>query len=104
VNDDPLGKLPEGATIYPVFPDFAYEVKGYFSDQVFVVPREVTHAIISSRRAGLQGEPADRPAAASKAAQLVESTRRLLSSKVGMLRALPQSGFTPISAAATCFV
>lgn len=51
VNDDPVGQLPTDAGVYPVFPDFSYEVANYFSTPRYHMAHHITHAIISARRA-----------------------------------------------------
>jgi hypothetical protein len=50
VNDDPLGSLPVDAGVYPVFPDFTYEITNYFSSPRFTMSHQIVHAIISARR------------------------------------------------------
>lgn len=51
VIDDPIGKLPSDSAVYPVFPDFTYEIANYFSSPRYTMSHQITHAIISARRA-----------------------------------------------------
>jgi hypothetical protein len=51
VIDEPLAKLPADANVYPVYPDFTYEITNYFSNPRYTMSHEVTHAVISARRA-----------------------------------------------------
>lgn len=51
VADDPVSQLPADSGIYPVFPDFTYEIANYFSSPRYTMAHHITHAIISTRRA-----------------------------------------------------
>lgn len=51
IIDDPLAKLPAGSDVYPVFPDFTYEIADYFSSPRYTMSHQITHAVISARRA-----------------------------------------------------
>lgn len=53
VIDDPLRPAPLSASqaVYPVYPDFAYEIPDYFSAPRYTIPSTVTQAVISARRA-----------------------------------------------------
>lgn len=61
VNDDPISQLPADSGVYPVFPDFTYEIANYFSSPRYSMAHHITHAIISTRRAAhlaATGQPA----------------------------------------------
>lgn len=51
VKDDPINKLPADSAVYPVFPDFTYEIANYFSSPRYTMAHQITHAIITARRA-----------------------------------------------------
>jgi hypothetical protein len=51
VSDDPIRQLPADSGVYPVFPDFSYEIANYFSSPRYTMAHHITHAIISARRA-----------------------------------------------------
>eukprot|EP00884_Botryococcus_braunii_P006892 jgi/Botrbrau1/16203/Bobra.160_1s0004.1 len=51
VNDDPLSQLPADSGVYPVFPDFTYEIANYFSSPRYTIAHHITHAVIAARRA-----------------------------------------------------
>lgn len=69
-----MAKIEANAQIYPVYPDLTYELASYFSAPRYTVFQEVTHAVISARRAA-NAVPVQHPSVVAAA------QRRLLRSQ-----------------------
>jgi hypothetical protein len=70
-DNDPLVKVPTDAEpIYPVFPDFAYEIPAYFSSPRYTISHQIMHGIISARRSAKP--TAGRTAMADRRRRLIE--------------------------------
>jgi hypothetical protein len=75
VIDDPEAQIPVDANVYPVFPDFTYEIANYFSSPRYNMAHQITHAVISARRAA-------HLASASRPGSVVAQRRRLLENAI----------------------